>query len=131
MCEQVEANGEVRVGACNGTSHLERVAISLRALNATSSFRRFPRRHLLPASTFMMREPPRTRALARRQVHDALDPRLGCYNPWSGYRHFGFVPKETALELLLDQMTIAHMERLPPILSTPREVSLLYGRAHV
>lgn len=113
-----------RVGACNGTSHLERVAISLRALNATSSFRRFPRRHLLPASTFMMREPPRSRALARRQVHDALDPRLGCYNPWSGYRHFGFMPKETALELLLDQMTIAHMERPPPIPSTLCEVSL-------
>ena len=78
----------------------------------------------------MMCEPPRSRALARRQVHDALDPRLGCYNPWSGYRHFASVPKETALELpLLDQMTIAHMERPPPIPSTTLcEVSLLYGR---
>ena len=85
-----------RVGACNGTSHLER-----RHLAACAQ-----RNELVPAissspsvaaSTFMMREPPRSRALARRQVHDALDPRLGCYNPWSGYRHFGFVPKETAL----------------------------------
>ena len=113
-----------RVGACNGTSHLERVAISLRALNATSSFRRFPRRHVLPASTYMMREPPCSRALAQRQVHDALDPRLGCYNVWSGYRHFGFVPKQTAFEQLLDQMTIGHMERPPPLPSTLCEVSL-------
>ena len=103
-----------QLGSCNGTSHLERVSHSMRALNATAIFQRFATRHLLAASTFMMREPPHSRLLARRQRHDVRDADVGCYNAWSGFQgRYHFFPKDPALEKLLDFLTMAHMERTP------------------
>ena len=96
------------IGDCRGTHHLQRVSELLRSLNRTGLFRQQARRHLLPSSTFMTREPPTYGVFTRN-----ASSQQGCFKAWARFAGFGYLPKDAQLERVFSRMIIAHMERLP------------------
>ena len=108
------------IGVCNGTDHLSRVELALKALNATRHFRRHSKKHLLASSSFMMRQPP----ISKRKPEKSGS----CIGAWDGPSvNFRYFPSKPSFEAIVRQLTVAHMERPWPHMCHKRIPGLSTG----